>query len=122
MLYSRLFVSLLWYIMLFFFKQKRAYEMRISDWSSDVCSSDLVEAGLVGFEIRAIGARGEIGLAAVLGEIEHGAVLVEIDVAQAALVEPDAVAEIVRPGLLARIIVVERQHHVFGWKIGRAHV
>src|SRR3546814_9891526 len=28
--------------MLFFFKQKTAYEMRISDWSSDVCSSDLL--------------------------------------------------------------------------------
>src|SRR3546814_12568559 len=28
---------------LFFFKQKTAYEMRISDWSSDVCSSDLVK-------------------------------------------------------------------------------
>src|SRR3546814_14621127 len=28
----------------FFFKQKTAYEMRISDWSSDVCSSDLNEA------------------------------------------------------------------------------
>src|SRR3546814_13703317 len=27
---------------LFFFKQKTAYEMRISDWSSDVCSSDLL--------------------------------------------------------------------------------
>src|SRR3546814_4192364 len=27
---------------LFFFKQKTAYEMRISDWSSDVCSSDLM--------------------------------------------------------------------------------
>src|SRR3546814_4035769 len=27
-----------------FFKQKTAYEMRISDWSSDVCSSDLVRA------------------------------------------------------------------------------
>src|SRR3546814_14418148 len=27
--------------MCFFFKQKTAYEMRISDWSSDVCSSDL---------------------------------------------------------------------------------
>src|SRR3546814_6384205 len=37
--------------MIFFFKQKTAYEMRISDWSSDVCSSDLsvvtVEDGLV---------------------------------------------------------------------------
>src|SRR3546814_8959228 len=29
------------YIFVFFFKQKTAYEMRISDWSSDVCSSDL---------------------------------------------------------------------------------
>src|SRR3546814_16129504 len=28
--------------MFFFFKQKTAYDMRISDWSSDVCSSDLV--------------------------------------------------------------------------------
>src|SRR3546814_18248048 len=28
----------------FFFKQKTAYEMRISDWSSDVCSSDLQKA------------------------------------------------------------------------------
>src|SRR3546814_3139619 len=28
----------------FFFKQKTAYEMRISDWSSDVCSSDLASA------------------------------------------------------------------------------
>src|SRR3546814_11726809 len=28
----------------FFFKQKTAYELRISDWSSDVCSSDLLEA------------------------------------------------------------------------------
>src|SRR3546814_1426261 len=29
----------------FFFKQKTAYEMRISDWSSDVCSSDLATVG-----------------------------------------------------------------------------
>src|SRR3546814_5011031 len=28
-------------VLCFFFKQKTAYEMRISDWSSDVCSSDL---------------------------------------------------------------------------------
>src|SRR3546814_3843094 len=28
-------------VLLFFFKQKTAYEMRMSDWSSDVCSSDL---------------------------------------------------------------------------------
>src|SRR3546814_5650869 len=29
------------YVVFFFFKQKTAYDMRISDWSSDVCSSDL---------------------------------------------------------------------------------
>src|SRR3546814_2577304 len=35
-------VVLFSYIVFFFFKQKTAYEMRISDWSSDVCSSDLL--------------------------------------------------------------------------------
>src|SRR3546814_5501226 len=34
----------------FFFKQKTAYEMRISDWSSDVCSSDLQRHRLLGAE------------------------------------------------------------------------
>src|SRR3546814_7428702 len=38
----------------FFFKQKSAYEMRISDWSSDVCSSDLLEQV---HELRRIGVR-----------------------------------------------------------------
>src|SRR3546814_2981083 len=33
---------------IFFFKQKTAYELRISDWSSDVCSSDLATAGAGG--------------------------------------------------------------------------
>src|SRR3546814_12301410 len=37
-----------------FFKQKTAYEMRISDWSADVCSSDLKQSGvrLMGFGHR----------------------------------------------------------------------
>src|SRR3546814_8768695 len=33
------------FICFFLFNQKTAYEMRISDWSSDVCSSDLLEGG-----------------------------------------------------------------------------
>src|SRR3546814_4997335 len=33
--------AFLLFLFFFFFKQKTAYEMRISDWSSDVCSSDL---------------------------------------------------------------------------------
>src|SRR3546814_19820720 len=44
-------------MLVFFFKQKTAYEMRISDWSSDVCSSDLAE--------RPAGQRGGVGPRAV---------------------------------------------------------
>src|SRR3546814_20923231 len=35
----------MFFVFFFFFKQKTAYEMRISDWSSDVCSSDLAQTG-----------------------------------------------------------------------------
>src|SRR3546814_10310526 len=38
----------------FFFKQKTAYEMRISDWSSDVCSSDLVAEYLTALPPRGV--------------------------------------------------------------------
>src|SRR3546814_5403160 len=41
-LYVNVVFVLLLYVCVFFFKQKTAYEMRISDWSSDVCSSDLL--------------------------------------------------------------------------------
>src|SRR3546814_1605096 len=42
------------YVMFLFFKQKTAYDMRISDWSSDVCSSDLIveSAGNIVFSIK----------------------------------------------------------------------
>src|SRR3546814_6183956 len=47
---------------IFFFKQKTAYEMRISDWSSDVCSSDLRRGGpLVPAAVLAV-ARRRLGL------------------------------------------------------------
>src|SRR3546814_20680721 len=42
---------------MFFFKQKTAYEMRISDWSSDVCSSDLSAASPPPFEEPAVDQR-----------------------------------------------------------------
>src|SRR3546814_1426607 len=49
----------------FFFKQKTAYEMRISDWSSDVCSSDLVLQHLLVMTQHAgsslAGAEGQLG-------------------------------------------------------------
>src|SRR3546814_4071702 len=68
----------MWFVM-FFFKKKTAYEMRISDWSSDVCSSDLRDLGdrlqyvrigaaaadiaahpLANFHIRRLGRRGQV--------------------------------------------------------------
>src|SRR3546814_5124637 len=43
---SYVFLYLCLYLFLFCFKQKTAYELRISDWSSDVCSSDLASGRL----------------------------------------------------------------------------
>src|SRR3546814_7572764 len=45
-------------VFFFFFKQKTAYEMRISDWSSDVCSSDLDHRHQL---LLVIGGLGDIG-------------------------------------------------------------
>src|SRR3546814_354491 len=49
-------------VYVFFFKQKTAYEMRISDWSSDVCSSDLHDADAA---VHRLMARGGAAVAAV---------------------------------------------------------
>src|SRR3546814_8246080 len=47
------------FVCFFFFKQKTAYDWRISDWSSDVCSSDLgVEAVAKGDDQRRVGGDG----------------------------------------------------------------
>src|SRR3546814_5476745 len=57
----------------FFFKQKTAYEMRISDWSSDVCSSDLQACGRIGEAQQGVDARlsgrSEAGNAAEMGGV-----------------------------------------------------
>src|SRR3546814_7475063 len=61
------------FVVFFFFKQKTAYELRISDWSSDVCSSDLgfqaefdigdlfLSAYLIGTEIGTLAGGGRCG-------------------------------------------------------------
>src|SRR3546814_2649603 len=56
----------------FFFKQKTAYEMRISDWSSDVCSSDLGE--------RRIGDQADAFLPAHLRQLVFETAVVEAEI------------------------------------------
>src|SRR3546814_2972820 len=53
---------LCFFCLFFFFKQKTAYEMRISDWSSDVCSSDLGRTAAWGIATTAF-ALGQAGAA-----------------------------------------------------------
>src|SRR3546814_6125851 len=57
--------------MFFFFKQQTAYEMRISDWSSDVCSSDLINADFVQAAKRAV----RLGFDAIELHAAHGYLL-----------------------------------------------
>src|SRR3546814_6973012 len=69
---------------LFFFKQKTAYEMRISDWSSDVCSSDLAHLRLsiaVDVQARARGLGGRADLMHVVHRFEAHILGRQIDVA-----------------------------------------
>src|SRR3546814_20649602 len=65
---------------LFFFKQKTAYEMRISDWSSDVCSSDLELAfERVGVDRGAVRVEGDLESRAFeVGDAIDDAAVVEV--------------------------------------------
>src|SRR3546814_9818065 len=60
-----MFICVMVDIVFFFFKQKTAYEMRISDWSSDVCSSDLLTGfdrqRYAGQDVRAVARQGKVG-------------------------------------------------------------
>src|SRR3546814_13719687 len=75
--------------MLFFFKQKTAYEMRISDWSSDVCSSDL--------------AAERVGLAHGIEIAEHRAPVVLVVESEHAQRHADAAHE-------GRIVLADENH------------
>src|SRR3546814_7099705 len=79
------------YIFFLFFKQNTAYEMRISDWSSDVCSSDL------SLHIGAPERRGDLGTGKAVAE----AVL-------CAVIDEEYPAE--RPGNLRGIDIPARRH------------
>src|SRR3546814_2281285 len=58
--------------MCFFFKQKTAYEMRISDWSSDVCSSDLTVGGRYTWEKKRWYGRQQTFIPALAGGFDPG--------------------------------------------------
>src|SRR3546814_10723919 len=72
---------------IFFFKQKTAYEMRISDWSSDVCSSDL--AAIILVAVRLV----DLALAAKLGFLGPDAHAIRLDRTVAASLADRAVDE-----------------------------
>src|SRR3546814_1073489 len=126
----------LW-ICFFFFKQKTAYEMRISDWSSDVCSSDLLLIGLMA--LFAIGN----GMSALspdyatmllfrfLSGLPHGAYFGVAALVAASLVPGDrralAVARVMTGLTVATVIGVPAANWMgqalgWRWEIGRAHV
>src|SRR3546814_17417248 len=67
--------------MCFVFKQKTAYEMRISDWSSDVCSSDLEPAVLDGVDgiARDVHTVGQFGLAPALLGTQHADAVLHVE-------------------------------------------
>src|SRR3546814_17763417 len=100
--------------MFFCFKTKTAYEMRISDWSSDVCSSDLLEAGDVDEAGRTADQH-----SAVEGEPRHGLPAALVDRARAvadaaAVLQDRADRRMLLPalklfeGVEVRVLVAER--------------
>src|SRR3546814_2416583 len=95
--------TLVWFV-LFFFKQKTAYELRISDWSSDVCSSDLLAHRHPVGKGPAEHRRVEGMRAFLVGRRQ----LVPVALAHAVAAERGAV------------LVARAAHHVEGIEIGRA--
>src|SRR3546814_8273159 len=95
-------------VLLFFFvKQKTAYEMRISDWSSDVCSSDLAEQAMEG----------------VIAELSAALYLVDIDFTlHAEIIEEMITGESERPAEEIDEDVTEIASLAHAKETGRAHV
>src|SRR3546814_8802947 len=112
----------------FFFKQKTAYEMRISDWSSDVCSSDLLadelDLGLVfeqrpGDDLR----HGDVHAGQIAGRILEMPGRVGAAGAADEMPAIDHPAQrAVRRGLGRRLLRVEGQAGAERQQIGRAQV
>src|SRR3546814_7565818 len=113
-------VCFLCYICVFFFKQKTAYELLISDWSSDVCSSDLflLQGGVV--DRRAIGRAAVVSLPVLC----RGIVDLEKEFEQLPIVELAGIEDdLDRLGMRAVVAIRGIGHIPAGIaQIGRAHV
>src|SRR3546814_3430839 len=126
-------------LFIFFFKQKTAYEMRISDWSSDVCSSDLPPvdrpARLCGAGATArLSCRGGQGHrrrpAAQSGEVGDGgvtpaAIIFDFDgvIADSEVRANQSLAEsLTATGMATTYDESLRDYYGHNWQIGRAHV
>src|SRR3546814_14770544 len=105
--------------MFFFFKQKTAYEMRISDWSSDVCSSDLISGGVniypaeIEAEIMAIPGVVDCAVIGVPDEAFGESLLAIIQPEVSVTIDPDDVQRILRTRLtgykVPRAIIFETE-------------
>src|SRR3546814_14248060 len=82
-------------LLFFFFKQKTAYEIRISDWSSDVCSSDLSSA-LTGRKVPAPTCRVSVSLSIPAAASASSSAGVKCSAAVGAATAPSRRANIVR--------------------------
>src|SRR3546814_7439267 len=96
----------------FFFKQTTAYEMRISDWSSDVCSSDLYGGIATPSEAAGVGAMFCILLVVVI----YGLVLRSWQPRRVLQIVTESTRESVM------ILMIVGSSALFAYKIGRAHV
>src|SRR3546814_3979665 len=104
-----------------FFKQKTAYEMRISDWSSDVCSSDLLAEHTYDITEYVVDIAKKEGLADGLGSLEGGVALHMACHARAQNVGAKA-AEMLRLLPQADVKVIERcSGHGGSWGVLKQH-
>src|SRR3546814_3755097 len=111
-------MSVMYDMSFFFFKKKTAYEVRISDWSSDVCSSDLHRGGDVHVERDeqvAVGAARRLAEQVLESPVDHGEAGAIVEVA---LVEPEAAVrlQVDQPFqdqvLEARLAIGREAHHL----------
>src|SRR3546814_4089195 len=91
----------------FFFKQKTAYEMRISDWSSDVCSSDLLEA--LGEAIKPYLQDSPAGAHVMCKEIDTGGALIEMSLEGMTSDGATVQLDLMVPGSMVRMIRSEER-------------